>query len=70
MKIHFNLGVAVGAADCIFIFEEFAQKERYSCVLVTILLYYTNMAVLSWMLIEGTIGGLPETNGKVSLLYR
>lgn len=53
MKIHFNLGVAVGAADCIFIFEEFAQKERYSCVVVTILLYYTNMAVLSWMLIEG-----------------
>nr|XP_039254857.1 uncharacterized protein LOC120331774 [Styela clava] len=53
MKIHFNLGVAVGAADLVFMFEELAQGQQYSCILVTVLLYYFNMAVLSWMLIEG-----------------
>lgn len=53
MKIHFNLGVAVGMADLVFLFEELAQGSQYSCILVTIMLYYFNMAVLSWMLIEG-----------------
>ncbi|CAK8697267.1 unnamed protein product [Clavelina lepadiformis] len=53
MKIHFHLGLAVGLADLVFIFEELAEDSRAECILVTILLYYFNMAVLAWMLIEG-----------------
>jgi len=55
MKIHFNLGVAVGLADLVFLFEELAEADRTSCVIVTILLYYFYMSVLTWMLIEGTV---------------
>nr|XP_009862007.2 adhesion G protein-coupled receptor L3-like [Ciona intestinalis] len=53
MKIHFNLGLAVGFADLVFLFEEVAESSRTGCVIVTVLLYYFNMAVLAWMLIEG-----------------
>nr|CAB3263480.1 latrophilin-3-like [Phallusia mammillata] len=53
MKIHFNLGVAVGLADLVFLFEEIAESSTTTCVIVTVFLYYFNMSVLAWMLIEG-----------------
>lgn len=55
MRIHFNLGVAVGCANLIFLTIEPASKSTSICVMVTILLYYFNMSVLSWMLIEGRL---------------
>ena len=53
MKIHFNLGLAVGFADLTFLFEELAEGSKSGCVIVTILLYYFNMTVLAWMFVEG-----------------
>ena len=55
MKIHFNLGIAVGVADLVFLFEELAESSKPFCILITVLLYYFNMGVLAWMLIEGKI---------------
>ena len=53
MKIHFNLGVAVGLADLIFLVERIKKVSFGSCIVITILIYYTNMCVLAWMFIEG-----------------
>ena len=53
MKIHFNLGLAVGCADLTFLFEEVAENSKSGCIAMTILLYYFNMAVLAWMFVEG-----------------
>ncbi|XP_041354286.1 adhesion G-protein coupled receptor D1-like [Gigantopelta aegis] len=51
--LHLNLAIAIIGAQILLLLEEAVTRATSACVAVTILLYYFNMAVFSWMLLEG-----------------
>ncbi|XP_046327605.2 adhesion G-protein coupled receptor D1-like [Haliotis rufescens] len=51
--IHLNLAVSIIGAQILLLMEEAIDRGTSACVGVTVLLYYFNMAVFSWMLVEG-----------------
>ncbi|XP_055954895.1 adhesion G-protein coupled receptor D1 [Patella vulgata] len=54
VMIHLNLAIAIIAAQIIFLIEESIPRATSACTAVTVLLYYFNMAIFCWMLVEGT----------------
>ncbi|ESO87259.1 hypothetical protein LOTGIDRAFT_154761 [Lottia gigantea] len=53
VMIHMNLAVAIIGAQILMLIEEAIARGTAACTAVTLLLYYFNMSIFSWMLVEG-----------------
>ncbi|XP_067087954.1 adhesion G-protein coupled receptor D2-like, partial [Osmerus mordax] len=53
--VHKNLIVALGAAQLLLMFSDWASANEVACLLVTALLHLFFMAAFSWMLVEGLL---------------
>ncbi|CAB3995013.1 adhesion G- coupled receptor D1-like [Paramuricea clavata] len=51
--VHLNLVLALGLADLVFLFGNFAENHRDICFASTVLAFYLYLAVFAWMLVEG-----------------
>ncbi|XP_038055085.1 adhesion G protein-coupled receptor L4-like [Patiria miniata] len=51
--VHINLAVAVGLARIMFLLLDSPPRHSDACIVVAMVIYYTNMASFFWMLIEG-----------------